>query len=491
MSVSLATLFAGTGVEAPDLGVTGISTSSRGIGPGGLFLACRGTARHGVEFAAEAVASGARAIAWEPGPGVAAPLVAGDVVCLAVPGLGRHVGAVADRFFAAPSAQLVVTGITGTNGKTTSAWLAGAALNAVGERCAYMGTLGWGMPGNLRPSSLTTPGCVTLHRRLRELADAGASHVVAEVSSHALDQGRVDGVRFRVAALTNLARDHLDYHGSMAAYEQAKARLFAMSGLESAVVNIGDEAGRRMLGQVPAAVRRITVAAGETPPRDAMLRVRIAARDAAGMRLELTGESGTTVLQTPMLGAFNAANIAVACGILLALDVDLASAAEALAAVPAPPGRMQRIEGGELQPVVIVDFAHTPDALGAALAVVREHTAGELWCVFGCGGNRDQGKRPLMGAAAVAGADHVVLTDDNPRDEDPRAIIRDIVAGTGGSAAVDVIPDRATAIWHAVRSAGPGDAVLIAGKGHETEQLARGFRRHFSDAETARQALGS
>ncbi|MEO8445552.1 MAG: UDP-N-acetylmuramoyl-L-alanyl-D-glutamate--2,6-diaminopimelate ligase, partial [Gammaproteobacteria bacterium] len=314
----------------------------------------------------------------------------------------------------------------------------------------------------------------------------GAGHVVAEVSSHALDQDRVAGVRFTTVAFTNLSRDHLDYHPDLAAYGAAKARLFAL-GAGTAVINLDDSFGRELASRLPARTRLLGVTLAGAA--SAELAGTVEAAGAEGLELMLRSGGQAVRLRSALWGRYNAENLLLAAGILLAEGWSLTQAADALAGCLPPPGRMERVPGRPGQPAVLVDFAHTPDALGKALAAVREHCSGKVWCVFGCGGDRDRGKRGPMGAAAVAGADHVIVTDDNPRHEDPQQIIADILAGVSSLDRLQVVPDRADAIARAIRLAGPEDAVLIAGKGHETVQVTGDARVPFADVTVALQAL--
>ncbi|MFW2404219.1 MAG: UDP-N-acetylmuramoyl-L-alanyl-D-glutamate--2,6-diaminopimelate ligase [Gammaproteobacteria bacterium] len=498
-SMSMAELFAGTGVAFDDaavrnLRVVDITTNSgRGVA-GGMFLACAGQSSHGLQYVADAVDAGVAIVAWEPDGSVSQPDLPPGIAGVAVPDLSERLGGLADRFFGCPSAKLAVTGVTGTNGKSTTAYIVAQALSALGQTSGYMGTLGFGIGQALEPSSLTTPGCVEVHRRLRKMADAGARHVVMEVSSHALDQQRVAGVRFETAALTNLSRDHLDYHGDMRSYAEAKARLFVGTGVRTAVVNVSDAFGRDLaerLGGQSNVVDLLSVALVATdsqPTGSARLIGQLQGARAHGIGVRFSGDFGEALLRSSLWGTFNAENLLVAAGILLAHGFELDRVVGALTECVAPPGRMELIRNGDSRPAVIVDFAHTPDALSKALQAVRDHTSGEVWCVFGCGGDRDHGKRGEMGAVATDLADHVILTDDNPRNEDPQSIVDDILAGASKQA--EVIRDRGDAIRHAIRAAGANDAVLIAGKGHESAQLIRGESREFSDARAARDALG-
>jgi UDP-N-acetylmuramoyl-L-alanyl-D-glutamate--2,6-diaminopimelate ligase len=487
--MDLRLLLTGINGPVPAVDVTDIATHSAQVVSGGLFLACRGGRQHGLRFLPDALARGASAVAWEPSPQVSAPVLPGGVAGVAVPDLRRRLGDIANRFFACPSAALSVIGVTGTNGKTTTAWLVTQALERLGGRAAYMGTLGYGMGTGVTVDKLTTPECVTVHRRLREFAAAGADHVVAEVSSHALDQGRVDGVRFRVVAFTNLSRDHLDYHGDLDSYRRAKARLVLDSAAGHAVINAGDPFGRELAGRLPAGVRPLTVAAAgnDGPAAAAMLTARRLSGGVDGQRVRLTGQWGQVEFASPLLGAFNTENLAVAAGILLAGGFALDDVAAALAPCRAPAGRMERV--GEGCPQVVVDFAHTPAALRRVLEALRQHATGRICCVFGCGGERDRGKRAEMGAVARQLADRVIVTDDNPRHEDPDAIVADILAGMGAGAGVEVVRDRAEAIARAIRAAAPDDTVLIAGKGHEAVQIIGDTARPFSDQSVARSVL--
>jgi UDP-N-acetylmuramoyl-L-alanyl-D-glutamate--2,6-diaminopimelate ligase len=473
-------LLAGLATGVPSgVRVHGIAADSRRIGPGDLFLACAGRREHGVRYAAQAVQAGAAAVAWEPAPGVAPPEVGVPVV--PVPGLGRLLGAIADGWYGAPSAALTVAGVTGTNGKTSCTWLVAQAAEALGTRCALIGTVGAGFPGALEPAELTTPDAVAVHGTLARLRAAGARAAAMEVSSHALDQGRVDAVRFDVAVLTNLSRDHLDYHGDMAAYGDAKARLFLEHAPRAAVLNCGDELGRALAARVPARTELVLVSPQDpVPARARWLAAAAVAGSEAGLRIDVRGSFGECVLRSPLLGAFNADNLLAALGVLLAWGHPLADAAGALAAARPPPGRMERFGGGAA-PLVVVDYAHTPDALAKALAAVRAHCTGEVWCVFGCGGERDPGKRPLMGAVVEQHAEHVIVTNDNPRGEEPARIVADILAGMRAPERALVELDRRAAIERAVRDARAGDAVLVAGKGHEDYQTIGTRRIPFSD----------
>lgn len=469
-----------------------LALDSREVQPGGLFLAVRGRAGHGLAHADEAVRRGAVAVLWEPAGIDRPPSFPSSVFAAPIEALSRCAGAIADRFFGHPSAGLEVHGITGTNGKTTSAYLLAQTLTRLGSRAGYLGTLGWGSIGALEPQSHTTPDVVSVHRRLAAMRDAGIREVAAEVSSHALDQGRVDGVRFASAAFTNLSRDHLDYHGTMQAYGDAKSMLFETVGLRRIVINAGDEFGRELLRRHAGRAPRTAVwvgAADAAVPSEQCLHAHCVAAEPRGLRLDLGGTFGAAAVRTPLIGRFNAENVVLVLGIAAAAGAPLAEAAAVLTAAEPPPGRMQVVAPGrDDRPLVVIDYAHTPDALAKALGALREHCRGELWCVFGCGGDRDAGKRAPMGAVADDLADHVIVTDDNPRSEDPDAITAAILAGIEAHPA-RVIHDRARAIGEALAGATRGDVVLIAGKGHEDYQIYGDRRREFSDLVEARRAL--
>jgi UDP-N-acetylmuramoyl-L-alanyl-D-glutamate--2,6-diaminopimelate ligase len=495
MNVSLMWLLDGIApIPACSASVTDLTLDSREVRPGGLFLALQGGKYHGLEFAADAAARGASAILWEPGENVAPPTLAAPVFNAAVPGLHKLVGRIADRFFGWPSSHLSVVGITGTNGKTTCAYLLAQCLQRLGTEAAYAGTLGWGRIEALERPTHTTPDAITVHRELAQLKSMGVRSVAMEVSSHALDQDRVAGVRFQCAAFTNLSRDHLDYHASMQAYGEAKTRLFAVEGLQHVVINIGDEFGRSFAqsyaGRAP--LTAVWIGAGEFAwLAERSVYARGVTVDMQGIALHIEGSFGSLDLHTKLLGRFNAENAVVVLACLISLGVSLQDAAKALAQCSAAPGRMEVIEtAARGKPLAVIDYAHTPDALAKALSALREHCSGALWCVFGCGGDRDPGKRPIMGAIADELADEIIVTDDNPRSEDPQAITQAIAAGIRQRSA-RVIHDRAEAIGTALRAAAPSDVVLIAGKGHEDYQIYGETRRSFSDRSEALRYLGA
>jgi UDP-N-acetylmuramoyl-L-alanyl-D-glutamate--2,6-diaminopimelate ligase len=462
------------------LAIADLTLDSRTVRPGAAFVALRGGRDHGIEYARAALDAGAAIVLYDPADVSSDP----PQPSLAVPRLQARLAELARAFYAV-AAEPRIVGVTGTNGKTTVAYLLAQVLSEPRRPCAYVGTLGYGVPPAITAHSLTTPDCLTLHR---ELAELGAPRVAMEVSSHALNQERVAGLRFHTAVFTNLTRDHLDEHGDLTSYGEAKRKLFTMPGLEAAVLNADDAFAA-------------TIAAGLTPGctlvRTSLrssaveLSARLERSDFRGVELAVAGKFGGARLSSKLIGAFNAENLLSALGALLAQGVALPAACAGLAAAKPAPGRMEVLGGGPRQPWVVVDYAHTPDALQRVLTTLESAATGELWCVFGCGGDRDRGKRPMMGAVAADLADRVVLTDDNPRSEDPARIVDDIRAGLADHPRVSVIHDRRAAIATAIERARPGDVVLVAGKGHEAEQLVGNERRAFSDRAVVAELLGA
>lgn len=474
-----------------------LRTDHRQVRPGDAFLAWRGARHDARAHVPAALRAGAAACLVEaegaPGlPGLDDPRVA------ALPGLERAAGEIADACLGAPSARLDVIAVTGTNGKTSTAWWVAQALAALGRRCGVVGTLGVGEPPALAATGLTTPDAVTLQAAFAGFAQAGIGACAIEASSIGLDRHRLAGTRVAVAAFTNLTRDHLDYHGTMEAYWAAKRRLFDWPGLRAAVVNVDDAHGAALAGELAAAGRPglalWTVSRRGAAPW-ARLQARALRQAGAGLAFDLVEDGQAHPVATGLLGDYNVDNLLVVAGCLRALGLPLAAVAHALGPLSPVPGRMQavRLEALGTLPEVVVDYAHTPDALEQALAALAPRAAargGALWCVFGCGGDRDASKRPLMGAVAARGAQRVVVTSDNPRSEPPGEILRQVLAGTAGAPArVQAVEDRRAAIALALREAAPTDLVLIAGKGHEDTQEIGGAKRPFSDTEEALRGL--
>ncbi len=467
-----------------ELAVTGLVQDSREVAPGDAFVAIAGFGAHGLHFVDAARAAGASAILFEP----PAPddLPAPDDA-IAVPGLRKRMGAMADQFHGQPSAAMTTVGVTGTNGKTSTVQLLAQAWTLRGQKAGTVGTLGAGVWPKIVPTGFTTPLVLRLHALLAELRDEGAQAVAMEVSSHALDQGRVDGVHFDVGVFTNLTRDHLDYHGDMASYGAAKARLFDWPGLRAAAVNLDDAFGRELFAAVGGKVHAIGFSSRGAA--GASVRAEDLHLDGRGIRFMLHAGGQAHPVRSPLLGRFNVDNLLAVAATLFALGMAPALVAETLSQLVPVDGRMNRLGGEAGQPLVVIDYAHTPDALEQALASLRGHTAGRLLCVFGCGGERDTGKRPQMAAIAERLADRVVVTDDNPRREDGDAIVAGILSGFADPSRVVVQRDRARAIALAIAEAGTDDVVLVAGKGHEPYQEIDGIRHPFDDTEVARDLL--
>ncbi len=474
--------------------ITRLVSDSRAVQPGDTFLAYPGVQADGRRYIAQAIAQGANAVIWEArdfqwDSGWRLPN-------LAVHDLRHQAGFIADHVYGQPSQKLWMVGVTGTNGKTSiSHWLA-RAFTALGRKSALLGTLGNGFPNVLQETVNTTPDALLVHGLLAQYGQEGAQAAVMEVSSHALTQGRVNGVHYDVALLTNLTRDHLDYHGDMQSYAAAKRRLFDWSQLKYAVLNLDDDFGAELAEQLQDTSVEVV---GYGLDADALeLAERLGIRmvhgslkrmDVQGLSVQLHTSWGAAELQSRLIGRFNAANLLGALAVLLVSGVALEDAVRELGTQKAVAGRMQTLGGKDL-PSVVVDYAHTPDALEKVLCTLREVTeasGGKVICVFGCGGDRDRGKRPMMGTVASRFADVRIITSDNPRSEQPRAIIDAIVMGMQGD--YQVIEDRAKAISHAISKAQSTDTVLIAGKGHEDYQEIEGVRHPFSDSEIAQRAL--
>jgi UDP-N-acetylmuramoyl-L-alanyl-D-glutamate--2,6-diaminopimelate ligase len=480
---SLARLLEGLATLPRDVVVSDLTQDGRAAQPGSAFLAMHGTKEHGLRYAPQAVANGARAVLWEPAAVAVVPDLPSEIVVAPVPTLREHASTIADRFFGAPSRAMSVAGITGTNGKTTCAYLLAQALEIAGRPAAYMGTIGTGRPLALTASALTTGDAVTVQRTLARLRADGAGSVAMEVSSHAIDQWRVGAVRFRTAALTNLSRDHLDYHGSMDIYGATKARLFMREDLVSRVINLDDAFGRQLAIDPRGRGRLIVTSRGHQSHARAaagFVRAMHVELSARGIELEFDSSWGPGGLSTPLVGEFNVDNLLTVIAILLDWGLTPEQSTHALARVRAAPGRMETFGGGRA-PLAVVDYAHTPDALRKALGAARAHCRGRLAVVFGCGGDRDAGKRPLMGEIAAELADDIVITDDNPRTESPEAIAMGIASGIPAGRPYRIQHDRGRAIREALVEAGVHDVVLIAGKGHEDYQIYGDERRAFSD----------
>jgi UDP-N-acetylmuramoyl-L-alanyl-D-glutamate--2,6-diaminopimelate ligase len=557
-AMSLAELLADHAADA-DLGVAGdivvhgLALDSREVRAGDIFIALQGSREHGITFAPMALARGAAAILAER-PGEVAtrapafleaaadgrldltspasrekvaeghtvfpsPMERGKVPegrmgasvaegtfsaapTIWIDHLRERVGSIASRFFGDPSHALTVIGVTGTNGKTSTVHLLAQALHHAGHRVATIGTLGAGLVGEISEGARTTPDAIAVQGLLATFRDEGASHVAMEVSSHALDQGRVNAVAFDLAVFTNLTRDHLDYHGTMQAYGAAKERLFAWQGLDAAIINVDDPFGRALAARFSneAQDQSDHAMAGAEPRQTQLLRYGVERDDADlvaraietaadGLKFHLATPWGEGAVSTRLLGRFNVSNLLAVAACLGRLGFAFDAIRDALSMLEPVSGRMNRIGGEDALPLVVIDYAHTPDALEQALTSLRAHAHGKLICVFGCGGERDVGKRPEMGAIAEALSDRIIVTDDNPRGEDGDAIVADIVAGLKHPDRALIERNRAAAIAIAIGAANVGDIVLIAGKGHEPYQEIGGVRHPFDDLDVAREIL--
>ncbi|MCK4743089.1 MAG: UDP-N-acetylmuramoyl-L-alanyl-D-glutamate--2,6-diaminopimelate ligase [Sulfuriflexus sp.] len=486
--------------------VAGLSLDSRTVEEGFLFIACHGTQQHGLAFAEKAIQRGAIAIAYEKEftgqtdlSKYLSALESKNIPLIEIDELTVKVGFIADRFYGKPSRALKLTGITGTNGKTSCSHYL-ASLFSESATVAVMGTLGNGLYHALEPATHTTPDAITTHGFLADMRDRGASEVVMEVSSHGLAQGRVNGVRFDTAIFTNLSRDHLDYHNDMASYGQAKKKLMTMPGLRYAVVNADDEFGREILQTLPDTVQSIAFSLSDAMNADAsVLRSSLMHLGCVqgsdlqfndkGLSMHVSSPWGDIVIKCELYGRFNAENVLAVLSAALLNGMRLDDAAKGIEKLSSVAGRMQRVAGTAKQATVIVDYAHTPDALQQVLEAVRSHSEKKIWCVFGCGGDRDTGKRPLMGKIADEYADEIILTNDNPRSESADEIIQQIRSAITREKHLHIEQDRAVAITYALTHAKRGDVVLIAGKGHEDYQLIGDERLAFSDVDTARNIL--
>jgi UDP-N-acetylmuramyl-tripeptide synthetase len=466
------------------IAVSAVAIDSRDVRPGTLFLALKGHSRDARDFIPAAIAAGAVAVFAEQDERWPEHTLVNGVPVIVVAELARHAGEITSRFFDHPSHKLQVLAVTGTNGKTSIANLLAGALMQLGRKSAVLGTLGNGVYGALAASTHTTLDACRLQDLLAQFVEGGVQCVAMEASSHGLVQGRLNGTAVRVALFTNLTRDHLDYHGDMESYAAAKAILFRWPGLQAAVLNADDPVSERYAAAIADSVQVLRYSQHADSHAD--IRALSITPTLAGLSLRIATPAGECELAVPLLGRFNVSNLLAVIGGLLALEVPLTDIVTALRQARPVQGRMESFSGNH--PTVVVDYAHTPDALEKVLSSLREHAAAELICVFGCGGDRDRGKRPQMGEIAARLADRIVITSDNPRSEEPQVIADEIRAGIVDRPVV-VELDRRFAIRKAIAVARREDIVLVAGKGHEDYQEVAGVRHHFNDAEEVRAAL--
>lgn len=475
-------------VPAADVEITGLALDSRKVKAGDVFLAVAGSRVHGLEHVHQAIDQGAAAVVFEPAAEVAqlADAYSRCVPMVPLMGLSQKLGAIAARFFGEPSTRLRVIGFTGTNGKTSCSQFLAQAMGNFG----IIGTLGWGVPGRLQATPNTTPDGLTLQTIIADFVKQGLQGVAMEVSSHALQQGRINGMHFEGAVYTNISRDHLDYHGSMEDYLTAKLELLRQPGLRFAVVNLDDRYCEQILNAIPVGIKVWGYSKNSSTNGAGVMELLLARainHRLEGVEFVLQWRERDIVLKAPVFGDFNVENLLAVVAAMLAIGVPLETAALRLQGIRPVAGRMERY-GVAGSPSVFVDYAHTPDALQKVLASLKQHCQGQLWVVFGCGGNRDQGKRAEMGAIASGLADFTVVTDDNPRYENPEHIVRDVISGCAGGT-VEVLRDRKQAIENTIARAAVNDCILVAGKGHEDYQEINGSRLPFSDTAVVCAAL--
>ena len=470
--------------EEQDCEITSLTIDSREVGEGSLFVALKGTQQHGLNYASVVSEKGAAAIIWESDEKTQAQSL--DIPQIEINNLREALGEIANRFYNSPSQSVNVIGITGTDGKTSVSHFIAQALDS----CAVMGTLGIGLLSDLQTATHTTPDVISTHKNIAAMKSQKIKSVAMEVSSHALDQGRVAGVNFDVAVLTNLTRDHLDYHGTVEAYAEAKAKLFAWPDLKALVLNLDDsfgrEIGKKWGGVISGSIIGYGVGSVRDYPANSLV-AENAVFNSSGMSAQIHYGDQQASLTASVLGRFNLSNLLAALGAMLALGYSLKGAVAELSKVQTVAGRMEKVSDAGV--LAVVDYAHTPNALETVLKALREHTQNKLICVFGCGGDRDAGKRPLMAKIAEDNADVVIVTDDNPRTENPETIMQDVVAGFINPAEITIEHDRASAITTALKNAQSGDTVLIAGKGHENVQILATGTVPFSDREQANKVL--
>lgn len=479
-----------------DIAVDGIAQDSRNLGDNYLFIAVPGTASHGLDFVEQAVASGASVVLWDGADsdlGKKVDALSNKITCVQVEGLQQKASEIAARFFNHPSHDLNLIGVTGTDGKTSVSHYIAQCLDSRLSPCGVLGTLGNGLIHDLKPTGLTTASAVDVQHSLANLVAEGAGAAVMEVSSHGLDQGRVSSVDFDTAVFTNLSQDHLDYHGTMESYSEAKSKLFEIEGLKSAVINLDDDFGRilaeKYRGQLTVYGYSTTADIGTLEScADFIVYAKSLKATKHGFEINVVTPKGNGYFELNLMGSFNVSNALAVLATLLLNNVAFDESIKCLQAITPVAGRMELIVADN-KPTVIVDYAHTPQGIAAACNAVKQHFGAGLWCVFGCGGDRDREKRPLMAQAVERYADHIIVTSDNPRHEDPQLIIEQIVNGLAEPDAAWTNVDRREAIGYAVTHATPDDVILIAGKGHESCQIVGDKYIVFDDRDVARALL--
>ncbi len=465
--------------------IYGLSSDSRVTKAGDLFFAVPGLQKNGFEFCPQAVENGAAAIAWDADKMIKNDGLSSAIPCIPIAGLQQQVGFIAQRFYHHPSAHLNVIGVTGTDGKTSVSQFIAQAFNQLKISCGVIGTLGYGIYPDLKPATHTTPDAIRMQELLEFFADKQASSAVIEASSHGLKQGRLNGVAIDTAVFTNLGGDHLDYHLSLQDYGNSKRILFQMPGLKHAVINVDDEFGCLLANELEGKVNVVTYSCDHRPCPGHCIHAKKISSTRKVTKIEVGSSWGSATIKTNLYGEFNVSNILAAASVLLVSGCSFKDTIKAISSVRTALGRMELVSGVNNVPTVIVDYAHTSQALKNVLQVLRQRCAGRLWCVFGCGGDRDPGKRKLMAEVVEQSADYAVVTDDNPRSEDPVRIAKDILSGFSSSTSYSLIHDRRKAIEYAINNAAREDIVLVAGKGHETVQIINDERVSFNDKKTA------
>lgn len=468
-----------------DIEINNLALDSRLVKPGDLFFALKGTHLDGNQFIKDAIQKGAQVVLTDSD----IKSSEGSVPIISIPGLNKKIGLIASRFYNAPSKQMKVVGITGTNGKTSTSHFIAAILHELNKSCGVIGTLGSGLYGHVKETGLTTPDAITLQKTLAEFLKEDAKYTAMEVSSHSIDQGRINGIDFAVSVFTNLTRDHLDYHHTMEAYGNTKKKLFESDASRYAVINSDDAFGKQIISELRDKKLLYVYGMNEISYRDVpVVYAENIHLDLDGIRAEVHSPWGMGELRCGLIGKFNLSNLLAVITTLCLLEIPLEAVLSAIAKLKPVDGRMQTL-GGKDKPLVVVDYSHTPDALEKALAALRHHCQGKLYCVFGCGGDRDRGKRPIMAKMAEQYSDQVIVTDDNPRTEDAEQIFNDIRAGFAHPEKILMQHDRAQAIRETIQMAQPGDCILIAGKGAETYQIIGTTKNPFSDVEQVELSL--
>ena len=487
MPLALDRLLAGFNISAPAIPLSDMQLDTRLLKQGSLFLALKGHAVDGRLFMQQAEQSGATAILFDNSDGFIAPPL--SIPCIAVPSLAEKVSELAGLFYDQPAKKLALVGVTGTNGKSTCTQLIANWTQLLGQRGGVLGTLGNGLFGQLRATENTTGSAISIQQELAHFVTEHVDVAAMEVSSHGLVQHRVSALPFAAAVFTNLSRDHLDYHHTMQAYAEAKRQIFKQTTPDHCILNADDETAREWLQQMPQAV---VYGIDQQLPNHAgsFLYATDVKYHPQGITISIHSSWGDGVLSAPLLGKFNVSNLLAALAVMLVLQYDFETLCQTASRLQPVTGRMECF-GNPQQPLVVVDYAHTPDGLEKALQAARQHCHGRLFCIFGCGGDRDRGKRPQMAAIAEQWADTIILTDDNPRTEDPDVIIADMCAGLQKPAQAHIEHSRTCAIELALSQAIAGDIILLAGKGHEDYQIVGKEKRHYSDRETVMQLLGA